>query len=198
MAGGSGVGAARARVAFKLDSAVWYIERLEEIGDEFGFDRLFGVEMALDGALTALCGAVDAAERALLRAVAQGDGWRPVSRDGRPPRRDLTRCDGLVGSAGRELEASHKEGAWLRTLRDLRNRAVHESTLARHVSVFISAEGQLTTVGLSVSGQSQPVAPPEILRQAYERARSLCGLLLDAAESVGEDPLRRRWIDRTS
>jgi len=58
----------RAWVRYKLRSAEWYIQALELVGEEVGFDRYVGVEMALDGALASLCGAFDAAVGGLIHA----------------------------------------------------------------------------------------------------------------------------------
>jgi len=60
---------APAWVKYKLRSADWYIDRLEEVGSKVGFDRYIGVEMAVDGALAALTAAYDASIRAVIKAV---------------------------------------------------------------------------------------------------------------------------------
>jgi len=121
-------GRSRAWVDYKLRSAAWYIDTLERLGGEVGLDRLTGVEMALDGALTALCGAVDAAERILIWTVAEGDGRRLTKPGATANRLRLDpplaeRC-GPVGRAGAELKVAHEVGGWLKTLRALRNQAV--------------------------------------------------------------------------
>src|SRR6478609_1915599 len=64
--GASGVGA---WVAYKLGTAEWFIDQLERVGDMVGYNRYVGVEMAMDGALAALCGGFDAAVGGLIGAV---------------------------------------------------------------------------------------------------------------------------------
>jgi len=46
---------------YKLGTAIWYIDLLEDLGAGHGFLLLVGIEMALDGAVTALSSAFDAA-----------------------------------------------------------------------------------------------------------------------------------------
>ena len=66
-----GASGARGWVAFKLKSGGFHIDTLEAVGEARGFSRLVGVEMSLDAALAALCGAFDASVGGLIEASQQ-------------------------------------------------------------------------------------------------------------------------------
>lgn len=197
---------ARAWVEYKRASAHWYLDTLERLGRDFDFARLLGVEMALDGALAALCGAVDAAQRPVLAAVWALDGRPPKSPGSFPRLKDFTpsldeRPEPL-GSLGRALTTAELwEGdprapaGWLAKLRSLRNRATHEDTLARFVHVTVGAE-ESTATGLSVPGESTGVEPVAYLRDAEHRVRELSELLLRVLAEL--DPARSQVPDRRS
>ncbi len=63
-------GGSYAWVAFKLDSADWYLARLEELFNVVPrVEHQVGIERALDGVLESLCSAVDAACAAVIIAA---------------------------------------------------------------------------------------------------------------------------------
>ena len=196
----------RAWVQYKLASASWYLDTLERLGQDFDFARLLGVEMALDGALAALCGAVDAAQRPVLAAVWARDGRPPKGTGSFPRLKEFTpsldeRPEPL-GSVGRALTAAELwEGnprapaGWLAKLRFLRNRATHEDTLARFVHVKVGAE-ECTATGLSVPGEAASVEPVAYLRDAEHRVRELSEQLLRVLAEL--DPPPSQVPDRRS
>ncbi len=170
------VGAERWRgwVLYKLKSADWYIDRLEEVGERLGFDRHVGVEMALDGALAALVGAFDAAVGAVIRAAelfeeqhAKDCGMTPRAPmephryEWKHAKNRLRIVAAQVGVDSIEFRKSvdmalrREKHGWLVNLRDLRNAAIHHDTLARHIDVTIGSAQQQTVWGITVDGRGE-------------------------------------------
>lgn len=183
-------------VDFKLASTRWYVDTLETLGRDagLGFGRWFGVEMAIDGALGALCGAVDAAQAPLFRLVWASDGKKarkapPGSKDFVPK---LDERPGPIRVVGQELARAYaeKDGqaiGWLAQVRELRNRSMHEGSLSRHIAVVLDATTS-TRIGLSIPGVPEPVDPVTYLRSALGRALALTTLMLDALAQLGGGP----------
>lgn len=182
----------RGWVLFKLKSADWYLDRLDDVGQRLGFDRHVGVEMAMDGALSAINGAFDATVAAVIEAAQEFDkqaardggpaapmpipehkfGWKGASKklavaasigvDTRP----------LVQAIDEALEDEPPLG-WLQQMRRLRNATVHHSTLARHIDVQVgepAVVGQVTW-GISVGDRGED--PVEYLRAAHRAVELL-------------------------
>jgi hypothetical protein len=197
------VGANRWRgwMLYKLKSADWYIDRLEDVGERLGFDRYVGVEMALDGALTALVGAFDAAVGAVIQAAelfekqhATDCGMTP--REPMPARRydwKHARSRLLVEAAQVGVESAEfrrsvdlaldrdKRG-WLVALRDLRNDAIHNDTLARHIDVHVGSGPQQTVWGISVNGQGED--PVQYLRTRRRLVELIVLPMLEACDRL--------------
>lgn len=186
----------RAWVEYKLASASWYINTLEALGEEFDFGRLFGVEMALDGALAALCGAVDAAERPVVLA-----GWamhgRPKGRKSYPHSSDFMHLQNYpdpLGSVSRGVVAAERKtqteaGAigWVAALRELRNQATHQDTLTRFIHDTSGVES-LAATGLSLPGTDTRIDPIAYLRDCERGVRDLVEQLLGLLAEIGPEP----------
>ncbi|WP_122262120.1 hypothetical protein [Ornithinimicrobium cerasi] len=134
-------------VRFKVWSADWYTGTLGGLGAEDGYDRYIGIEMALDGALSALSAAFDAAvvlmiesaEEALQvpeekRLAPHKYNWEAFKRTVQGTL--LTASNALSElsvDVDDALEGANSDNpvGWLAVLRRLRNRATHRTTLAR-------------------------------------------------------------------
>ena len=173
--GANGVGA---WVAYKLGAAEWFIDQLERVGDLVGYYRYVGVEMALDGALAALCGGFDAAVGGLIGAVdkyfdSAPDGSPDVARESIPPHRySWRRCrerlellrtedlnldvEPLIQEIEQALEAPDDGPlGWLVECQRLRNAAIHQDTLARHIEVAShNVVGAVEQIGASQGGNA--------------------------------------------
>ena len=183
--GGAGADDVGAWVAFKLKSATFHIDTLEAVGETGGFSRLAGIEMALDSSLAALCGAFDASVAGIIRSAeryfAQGGQsnmpWRPI------PAHKYTwaQCkapvleylldgslnydiSGMIDDVDLALEKRdmHPLG-WLTELQRLRNRTVHQQSLARHIDAQVGGTANTVaytlTVGRHVDGNGEVVNP---------------------------------------
>ena len=196
-------GTPQAWTRYKLRSAAWFIDVLDQVGSQRGFERLVGVEMALDGAISGLSSAFDAAVAGLIVACeerldrhAQANGidppktedpwhygWKilaPLLVDARVTGRNsstATTCAVLRHDIDVAVAATAPAG-WLGTFRKLRNRATHQDTLARHIDVHVGTE-QRTTWQLSVDGQG--VDPVVYLRTTRTRVEQLTGDMLRVA-----------------
>lgn len=187
-------------MAFKLKSGAFYIDILEALGAEHGFDRLTGVEMALDGALSALSGAYDAAVAELIESIerhcAQDDAvlpWMPI------PEHEYgwIACDGIlknfrehpvvgqrVKDLRRTVRAALKRSAgargWLTELRDLRNRSTHRTTLKRNQAVFVGS-GPTRHEWSIIVGDGQAEDPVRYLRRAMSMVVELTSEIVTLA-----------------
>jgi hypothetical protein len=181
---------------FKVKSADWYIRTLEITAREAGdVDRYVGIEMALDGALSSLCGAVDAAGWGLLELVETlevrddlgdhsqiGGDWRGVF--------TLARASGIVlSSEFAALDALKGSGSndptgWLAQLRLLRDAAVRHNELVRQFDVDGKQSGRL----IDVPGRG-PSPTIEYLKAMRKRTNGLVELILaditDASKRTG-------------
>lgn len=180
-------------VEFKLDSAAWYINILEQLGGQLGYGRWAGVEMAIDGALSTLCGAYDAAHRALLAAAYDHRGLvLPPAHKG--PRKDeygpvLEQLIGPVADVHKAVkEATERRGdlpvGWLVKLKDLRNQPIHEHSAARFIQVETGGPNPGTTTMLAVPGEDQPQHPIDYLRSAHTEMTAICAELRAARLSL--------------
>lgn len=135
-------------VRFKVWSADWYTCTLDELSAaNGGSGRQVGIEMALDGALSALSGAFDAsvalmieaAEEELQVAVAKRTpthkyGWNAFQKlVGGTALATWESLPELQAEVDDALEGSNSDEpvGWLAVLRRLRNRATHRTTLPR-------------------------------------------------------------------
>lgn len=202
---GEDQGTPQAWTRYKLRSATWFIDVLEQIGSDHDFERLVGVEMALDGAITSLSSSFDAAVAGLIvacehRLVAQArahgipppepsDPWTYHWKAAVGHLLDKRVTGGVSGTVAacaglsRNVEAALANGpqiGWLETFRRLRNRATHQDTLARHIDVHVGGTQDRTAWQLTVSGQG--VDPVAYLRGIHGRLQSLTDLILQIAE----------------
>lgn len=189
-------------VQFKLNSAAWYIDALESVGAQVGFQRMTGVEMALDGALTSLCGAFDAAMGGLVTAV---DEWAGEGLQHVPPhelskpthfyaRMDVLTSHNRFGEdlqpladevrAALRFDRNSPEGpkGWLKQLQFLRNATVHHDTLARHID--LSLGGSTAKATWSVSIDVEGVEPVSYLRDARDNVSRLTSRMLAVVDLV--------------
>jgi len=175
----------------KLRSARWYVETLRTLAAEAGSDRYAGVEMALDGALANLSGAVDAALARLVRAMELQLGAPPAPdrQLGPGTLRGLLRQGGQAPSAA-ALEAALDGAAsgtprgWLAQVRRLRNRSTHQTTLPRHHD-RAGGTGPIAVTGLAVEGVPGAVDAARWLEARLADGVRLCGDLLADAVATG-------------
>ena len=98
---------AHAWVHYKLKSADWYLATLVKTSKQVGrMDRNAGVEMAIDGALTGLCSAFDAALSLLIRALETANGIDSAERSA-AERPIWARAEILAGSAALKLSSDN-------------------------------------------------------------------------------------------
>ncbi len=134
-------------VTYKLDAADWYLSTLRRLADDRGdLDRLVGVEMAIDGAIQALCSAFEAAVYVLTFALEKA---ADTPKDRRTPARhttwthlaaEATMLNFPLASASRvtsALAGEHSDSpqGWLAQLLILRHQLARHDLLARHWSV---------------------------------------------------------------
>lgn len=182
-------------VDLKLRAGRWYLSVVATFARELGGDQLeryAGVEMAMDGCMSNLSGAIDAALFRLVRA------FEALHEQARVPDRaaDIRRARKLVAVGGsadsldRLEEATGREQGeptgWLSQLRDARNRSTHQASLSRHYT----RGGGPGTVLVVVPGVPQPVEPLAWLSACLREAVDLAGGLLSDAERTGHVPPR--------
>ena len=191
----------RGWVLFKLKSADWYVDRLEDVGQRLGFDRHVGVEMAMDGALSAINGAFDAAVAAVIEATQKFEDQ--AARDGGPTaptaipehkfswrgaRGKLAVAAG-IGVDTRPLVKAIDEAlgdepplGWLQQMRRLRNATVHHSTLARHIDVLVGEPADVGQVTWGISVGDRGEDPVEYLRAAHRAVELLVMPMLEVCD----------------
>ena len=127
-------------VAFKLVSADWYVDRLEALLELVPqAEHQVGVEMALDGVLSSLCSAVDAACAGVIEAAEAR-----LSKPKATPKHQYgpQLAAQLLRECGRKrtpaaLDAARRGGStnspegWFAQLGRIRNTVVHRSALGR-------------------------------------------------------------------
>lgn len=149
-------------VSLKLGTAEWYLDTLRALDRAVGdLDRLMGVEMAMDGVLGGISSAFDATTAALIEVMEH-----PLPTPSKTPehRYSWERCKAVASSAGLPLSCEAVVDAslngqsdtvptgWLATVRRLRNRSTHRTTLNRH---FVRGIVENLQAGTS-SGSSDP------------------------------------------
>jgi hypothetical protein len=195
-AGGTGP---RSWVVYKITAARWYTATLKNLVDRAGFQRYVGVEMALDGALTSLNGAFDAAVAGLV-----GASERYLRKDDEelkltPPfrindalfmkrMRELheQNLDFDVAGAAASVAAALRVGpdrnapeGWLQQFRRLRNVPVHQDSAPRNIDVFVGSDAVTT---ISVAGHGRD--PVEYLEDVTEKLSALTSPILDLIDYV--------------
>jgi hypothetical protein len=201
-------------VAFKLKSGGFHINTLEAVGEARGFSRLVGVEMSLDAALAALCGAFDASVSGLIQASQQyfagndqGSSlpWERIEPQDHSwwlfrkrisgylqaevPEYDVA---GMVDAVDAALDTKGAALGWLAELRRLRNRAVHEQSLPRHIHVQIGVADRtdwaLSVVSPSTEAGQAPIYrvehPARYLRAAQGNLTELTARILGLADHL--------------
>lgn len=187
---------------YKLRCADWYLAALIATAREAGdLDRYVGVEMALDGALTALCAAVDAAGFGLLDAVLRyarvpdseiadtvERGWGSLLDVASSADIALDCNDRLVAAlAG---DGGRGASGWFAQLRQLRDATVRHNVLLRKFSVSGEQPGRFIDVpGL---GAQRPV---EYLRSVTTSAQDLVEALLAEIDLVERAALRSSRVE---
>ena len=158
---------------YKLRSADWYLAALvATVGEAGDLDRFVGIEMALDGTLSSLCAAVDAAGFGLLEVLAQmldpdvpagsaaPGSWAEVFSIARSASVELA-CEKLALAALAGSGTSSPAG-WLAQLQALRDLAVRHNLLARRLTLGAEPPGRYVEVpGL---GPSRPIEYLEAVR----------------------------------
>lgn len=209
-----GASGARGWVAFKLKSGGFHIDTLEAVGEARGFSRLVGVEMSLDAALAALCGAFDASVSGLIQAsqqyfagTDQGNSlpWKRIEPHDQSwtlfrkliwghLQAEVSEYDvaGVVDAVDAALDTKGAALGWLEELRRLRNRAVHEQSLPRHIHVQVGVvdrtDWALSVVSPSTKdGQATTYRvehPARYLRAAQRNLTELTARILGLADHL--------------
>lgn len=208
-------------VRFKVWSADWFISTLEQLqGEDPAPDRLVGVEMAMDGALSALSGAFDAAIALLipsLEELLETPKRTPSYTYGWGKARPLLLGPGFAAALAREglgewdaparlraevdaALAGEKDpvpSGWLTVLRRLRNRTTHQDALSRTWDENATGDG-LSIVALTDVPGGDPVA---YLKESSDKVSDLTELALSVANGVqvigANTPLLRQpWSGR--
>lgn len=162
-----------------------------------------GVEMALDGALTSLCGAFDSAAAGLVTAVGEWAGvdLKPVaSHELSKPTHFYDRIGVLIAHnrfgndlqplsddvrAALRFDRSNPEvpKGWLKHLHLLRNATVHHNTLARHIDVALGGSSTFNA-SWSVSIDREGVEPGSYLRDARNKVSGLTSRMLAVVDLI--------------
>lgn len=195
-------------VRYRVWAADWYTQSLRTVAGSTGsYDRLVGIEMALDGALNSLSGAFDAATGLLIRSAETSldvdvDDRVPVYRYswgrarsllslpaiGTDP--DLTANDEVwrvivdVDNALADEDKATPSG-WLAQLRRLRNQLAHQDSLAR-----VHTLGRPSSVrALAPKGGS----PGEALARACDQVHDLTEPMINLAIRLGAHHVHGDW-----
>ena len=181
---------AHAWANYKIKSADWFIETLRMTARNAGsFDRYAGIEMAVDGALSSLCAAVDAAGSELFVAYVRQaeisqtgldsvavENWESIFSVARaigvalPSEKRLTKA--LLGSGSRAPEG------WYAQLRQLHAQAVQHNVLVRRFSVT-NKPGRF----IEVPGRG-PCRPDKYLRSVRKDVAKLVKALLADTDAL--------------
>jgi hypothetical protein len=183
-------------VEYKLHTAAWYLDTLDELYGRTGdFTRLIGEEMALDGYLTAGCAAFDAAVGGLCVAIEMN---RELSTEQRTPphlwtwgkAKQLT-ChepviilgcqsdvDAALAGAGTDAPTG-----WLAQFQRLRNRAIHQDTLTRAFYQDMGGTAPSPPSRIEIPGKGA-ADPMPYLHGILPRLRVICELILTDSERL--------------
>lgn len=171
-------------VAVKLHTAQWYLDTLGELKSSTAdLDRFLGVEMALDGYLSAVSSMFDAAVAALIQVLGEGSA-NPIN----PHDYNWSNCKKAARKASvvlqfqtfvedaLKVDANTNPMGWLAELRRLRNRSTHMSTLSRHFNRGIGGPelAPLTELRLPTGAAVEVTA---YCRDRLARAVVLCALM---------------------
>lgn len=177
-------------IRYKVWAADWYTETLGDLGAKFGgYDRQVGIEMAIDGALSSICGAFDAsialliiaAERRLNtpeanRTKPYAYGWRCFKQliagtavEALPGMSDMT--DEV--NAALEGQSDDNPTGWLAIIRRLRNRITHQTSLPR-TWAFDPSSTSDTVVGITSITDLDP----------FEYLKTSCNRISDLTEQM--------------
>jgi hypothetical protein len=179
---------------YKLDAADWYLSTLRRIADERGdLDRFVGVEMAIDGAVQALCSVFEAAVYALTFALEKA---ADTPKDRRTPAghttwthlaAEATMLNFPLASASQvtaALAGEHSDSpqGWLAQLLILRHQSARHNFLVRHWSV--GRTDPATCIDVPGAGPQPPI---EYLTSTRALMEDLLQMLLgdiDAARNA--------------
>ncbi|WP_432882544.1 hypothetical protein ACQPYH_39760 [Kribbella sp. CA-245084] len=196
LVGGEGLGA---WIRYKVWSADWYIDTLDRVGAQLGedYDRYIGVEMALDGALAALCGAFDAAVGGIISEAEEflnvskatpvhrysWDTCRPLLK--KLPETCLPPPRALIETVDSALEgkSSPEPIGWLAVLQRLRNRAIHQNSLRRHIYGSTTGRG----LGTKITVLDAATHPVSYLRDAADNMYALVNDMISVVQCIDGD-----------
>lgn len=181
-------------VSYKFRAADWYIDALRSFHADNGVNRLFGIEMALDGAFSQLNGAFDAAVFDLITAAEAA--YPTVLQQSADHRRDIRRLKdktfpqltgagfvspdpALPNDLELALQSKAPQLGWLEEFRRARNRTTHKTTLPRHFDAVIvdgfggEGNGALATSAASKIDVGQPVDAVPFLELTRNQIKQL-------------------------
>lgn len=177
-------------IRYKVWAADWYTETLGDLGARFGgYDRRVGIEMAIDGALSSICGAFDASI-ALLIIAAERRLNTSEANCTKPHRYDWRRFEQLIadtvvealpGMSDMTDEVNAALGGqyddiptgWLAIIRRLRNRITHQTSLPR-TWAFDPRSTSDTVVGITSITDLDP----------FEYLKTSCNQISDLTERM--------------
>lgn len=195
-------------VRYRVWSADWYVRTLREVaGPDANYDRIVGIELALDGALNSLSSAFDAGTALLIKAAenaleTEPEDRLPVYRYSWSAARDLLTSAALgtnpdltpnddvwrvVLDVDNALdgERNPRPGGWLAQLRRLRNQVAHQDTLARH-----HKPGGPSTLRLPGEGDIDAF---NYLARGCDRVSDLTGQMVSLAIHLGARSPSAEW-----
>jgi hypothetical protein len=194
-------------VRYRVWAADWHTRTLGELGGAEGsFDRLVGIEMALDGALNGLSSAFDAAV-ALLITAAEEKLAIVHERRLRVHLFSWEKCRELLVKPAVASDATWRavldtdtamEGwnwdepiGWLARLRRMRNLVAHRESLARHHSLEVNDErgGHVSRVYLD--GRHKDAF--EYLARHCDRVANLTETMIAAGLDIDPNQVRTTW-----
>lgn len=194
-------------VRYRVWAADWHTRTLRNLGDvEGSYDRLVGVEMALDGALNGLSSAFDAAV-ALLIAAAENALAVEADRKLRVHLFSWEKCRALLVSPEVATDLAWRavvdadtamEGwnwdepvGWLAKLRRMRNAVAHRESLARHHSLEVN-NGRRSHVSRVYLDGRQEDAFAYLARQC-DRVADLTETMIAAGLDIDPSQVRTTW-----
>lgn len=194
-------------VRYRVWAADWHTRTLRDLGGPEGsFDRLLGVEMALDGALNGLSSAFDASVALLIAAAEKALDVEPELKL-RVHLFSWEKCRALLVQPAVASDTTWKavldadaamEGwnwdepvGWLARLRRMRNVVAHRESLARHHSLEVS-DGQAGQVSRVYLDGRQEDAFAYLARHC-DRVADLTETLIAAGLDIDPSQVRTTW-----
>lgn len=192
-------------VRYKVWAADWYTGAMEQLAADFGdFQGYVGLEMSIDGALSSLSGAFDAAVVLLITSTEATRGvpdeerlpthdysWKSYTRlverhdpDGPAPDiRDFSGIPELLSDVDDALTGQYSDSptGWLAILRRLRNHPTHQSSLPRTWTVDWDTNETLDVTLSDIPG-GDPVA---YMKESCDRVSLLTERMISAANLIG-------------